>query len=99
MFGVPELLRRFGGLARLLAVGPVVLALELLDAARRVHELHLAGEERVAGRADFDGNVLLRTARHEFIAATARDGRLNIFGVNAGFHEWSPFASQNATLL
>jgi len=37
------------GLAGLLAVGPVVLALELLDAARGVDVLHLAGEERMAG--------------------------------------------------
>src|SRR5438270_5247759 len=55
-------LRSFGSdLARLLAVGPVVLALELLDAAGRVHELHLAGEEGVTRRADFDGDVLLGT--------------------------------------
>src|SRR5688572_17223704 len=39
---------RGGGVARLLALVPVVFALELLDAARRVHVLHLAGEERVA---------------------------------------------------
>src|SRR5205085_8795383 len=50
-----------GLLAALLAAGPVVLLLELLDAAGRVHELHLAGEERVRGAGDVqrDQRVLL----------------------------------------
>src|SRR5262249_3264904 len=77
-----------GGLALLLAVGPVVLLLEFLDAAGRVDELHLAGEERVTRRADFDGDVLLGASCDELVAATARDGRLDVFGVNAGLHEF-----------
>src|SRR5262249_24068198 len=70
----------FGGLGRLLldllAVAPVVPALELLDPAGGVHVLHLAGEERVAGRADLDGDVLSRAAGDELVAATAGHGRL-----------------------
>src|SRR5262249_22428423 len=74
------------GFAGLLAVGPGVLALELLDAAGGIDVLHLAGEERMAGRADFDGDVLPGAARDEFVAATAGNGRFDVFGVNAAFH-------------
>src|SRR4051794_12118569 len=70
---VRQLLRLGGGVG-LLAVAPVVLLLELLDAAGGVDELHLAGEERVARRADFDGNVLAGAARGELVAAAAGDG-------------------------
>src|SRR5262245_40339278 len=47
-------------LALALALVPVVLLLELLDAAGGIDELHLAREERVAGGADFDRDVLAR---------------------------------------
>src|SRR5262249_10350064 len=70
----------------LAAVGPVVLALELLDAAGRVHVLHLAGEERVTGRADLDRDVLLRAARLELVAAAAGDGGFFVLRVDAVFH-------------
>src|SRR5437588_8177436 len=87
MLSRKRLLLLFRGLALgLFAIAPVVLLLELLDAAGRVDELHLAGEERVARRTDFDGDVLLGAARDELVAATARDGRLNVFGVDAGLH-------------
>src|SRR5579872_3674822 len=88
------LLRRLGLGGRLgtlfLALVPVVLALELLDPAGGVHVLHLAGEERVAGRADFDGDVLLRAARDELVAAAAGHGRLDVLGMNPGFHGNAP---------
>src|SRR3974390_918181 len=74
------------GLLGLLALVPVVLLLELLDAARRVHVLHLAGEERMARRADFDGDILLGAARLEFVAATALDGRFFILGMDVFLH-------------
>ena len=45
-----------GGFAR---VGGGVLAAEALDAAGGVDQLLLAGEERVAGGADFDDDVAL----------------------------------------
>src|SRR6059058_2892396 len=48
-----------GGLFALLALVPAVFPLELLHAARRVDELHLAREERMARRADFDVDVFL----------------------------------------
>src|SRR5207245_2166394 len=85
---IENLFRRFGGsgFAGLLALVPVVLLLELLNAAGGINELHLAGEEGVAGRADFDGDVLLGAARLELVAAAAGDGRVFVFGVNAGLH-------------
>src|SRR5438309_213280 len=77
----------FGGFgALLLALVPVVLALELFNAPGSVDVLHLAGKERVASRADFDRDVFARAACDKLVAATANDGRLNVFGVNAGFH-------------
>src|SRR5262249_5013801 len=83
-----EPLLRLGGLALGgLALAPVVLALELLDAARGVHVLHLAGEERVTGRADFDRDVLARAARDELVAAAAGHRRLDVFRVNAFLHD------------
>src|SRR5262245_2989470 len=84
-----QLLGRLG-LAGLLAVGPVVLFLELLDTSGRVHELHFAREERVTGRADFDVDCLARAARGEFVAATAGHGCLNVFRMNAVFHGLTP---------
>src|SRR5262249_25995229 len=83
-----QVLLLLGSLAfGLLALVPVVLALELLDAAGGVHELHLAGEERVADRADFDVDILACAAGHELVAATAGHGRFHVFRVNAFFHD------------
>src|SRR5262249_34147747 len=79
------LLGGVGGL--LLALVPVVLLLELLDAARRVDVLHLPGEERVARRADFHRDVLARAAGHELVAAAARDCRLDVLRMNPRFHD------------
>src|SRR5688572_10995166 len=81
-----SLLRRFG-LAGLLAVGPVVLLLELLDAAGGVQELHLAGEERMARRADFDVDGLARAARGKLVATTAGDGCVGVDGMDGLFHD------------
>src|SRR5436309_14146381 len=66
---IENLLRRRRGVAGVLglALVPVVLALELLDPAGGVHELHLAGEEGVAGRADLDRDVLARAAGDELV--------------------------------
>src|SRR5262249_48181632 len=83
--------RGFGGLGLFLALVPVVLLLELLDAAGGVHELPLAGEERVARRADFDVDDLARAARRELVAAAAGDGRFLVLGVDVGFHGWGPY--------
>src|SRR5262249_26289115 len=77
--------------AGLLASGPVVLALELLDTAGRIDELHLAGKKRMADRANFDGDVLLGTARGELVAATAGHRRGFILGMDLFFHGSLPF--------
>src|SRR5262249_26581286 len=69
-----------------LALVPAEFLLELLDAAGGVDELHLAREERMARRADFDVDVLLRAARGELVAAAARHGRFFVLRVNAFFH-------------
>src|SRR6516164_4621233 len=80
----------FGGL--LAALGPVVLALELLAPAGGIDVLHLAGEEGMAGGADFHRDLLACAARGELVAAAADDGGLGVFGMNAGFHDGSPLA-------
>src|SRR5262249_48770858 len=84
-------LLRLGGLGLgLLAVAPVVLLLEPLHPAGGVHELHLAGEERVTGRADLDGDVLARAAGGELVATAAGHSGLDVFGVDVGFHGRPP---------
>src|SRR6266852_1752853 len=82
------------GLLGLLALVPVVLFLELLDAARGVNELHLAGEERMAHRTDFGVDVLLGAARGKLVAAAARDGRFFVFGVDVFFHGIARFGKR-----
>src|SRR6266699_2450020 len=79
------LLGRFDDLS-LLALVPVVLALELLDAAGGVHVLHLARKERMACRANLDGDVLARAARIELVAAATGYRGLDVLRVNAFFH-------------
>src|SRR5262249_26672027 len=82
----PDLLGAFG-FASLLAAGPVVLPLELLNAPGGIDELHLAGEERVTDRADFDRNVLLGAARGELVAAATSDGRFFVLGMDVLLHD------------
>jgi hypothetical protein len=73
-----------------LALVPVVFALELLDTPGRINVLHFAGEERMARGADFDGDVLFGTASDKLVAAPTGDGRLEIFRMDAFFHDSSP---------
>src|SRR2546423_1808537 len=74
---------RLRGRFRLLAVALV----EAVNAARRVNQLLLAREERVALRADFDVDVaLLRRARLERAAAGAVDVRRVVVGMNSLLH-------------
>jgi hypothetical protein len=69
-------------------VGPVlVLLLEFLHAAGRIHELHFAGEERVARRADFDVDVFLGAARLKLVATAADHVGFIILGVTVFFHD------------
>ena len=83
---------------------PAELLLEFFDSARGVNELHLAGEERMARRANFDGDGLLGASRRELIAATASHGCFFVFGVNAFLHDrtlnsrWGPGKSRGMSL-
>ena len=77
---VPE--RQSRASARLLAE----LLAEALHASRRIDEALLAGEERVALRADVRVNLGLRGASLERIAAGALHSRRMILGMDIGFH-------------
>ena len=62
---------------------------EALDAAGGINELLLAGEERMAIRADFDIQLVAldrRTSR-EIVPAGAMHRNGVIVGVDTGFHE------------
>src|SRR5271169_5846749 len=67
--------------------GRRVLLAKFVDAATGVHDFLLAGVKRMAVRADFylqvvsDGRASL-----ELIPASASDGDVMVFGMNAGFH-------------
>ena len=69
-----------------------VFLLKTLDAAGGVYEFLLAGEERVATRADFDAEHISfdGRARLESMAASAMYGYGMVVGVDTGFHD-SPF--------
>jgi len=64
-----------------------VAAVESVDAAGRINQLLLAGEERMAGRADFHVQVALfsRSSLKCFAARTG-DGHFLISGMNFWFH-------------
>src|SRR6266545_698199 len=64
-----------------------VAGLELLDPARGVHELLLAGEERVAVRADLDVEVAARRAGLDDVPAVAHDLRGLVVGVDRFLHD------------
>src|SRR5262249_3510188 len=63
-----------------------VALLEPPDAAGRVDQLLLPREERVAGRAYLDSQVLLRRTGREGVPARAMDHDLDVFGMNALLH-------------
>jgi len=72
--------------------GVGVLLGEAFDASSGIHELLLAGEERVAIGANFDAQhvALDGGASGESVPTGTVDGNGVIVGVNTGFHE-SPF--------
>jgi hypothetical protein len=72
--------------------GVCVFLLEALDTAGGVDEFLLAGEERMAARADFDAQHLALHSRAslEGVAAGAMHRYGMIVRVNTGFHE-APF--------
>jgi hypothetical protein len=64
-----------------------IALVEAIDASRGVDQLLFAGEERVAGRANFDVQVaLLGRARLERLAASAGNSYIDVFWVNSWFH-------------
>src|SRR6185295_2174710 len=63
-----------------------VLAVEPLDPTGRVHQLLLAGEERMARRADLDVDGRDRGARLDDMAAGADDRRLVVPRMNTFLH-------------
>src|ERR1700693_1239354 len=69
------------------AGGLLLVALaEALDAAGRVHQLLLAGEEGMALAADVDLQRFLRRVRDPGLAAGAVDLDLVVFGVDVLLH-------------
>src|SRR5215469_9541334 len=94
---------RFAAAVELLLFGCCVLAAEALDASGSIDQLLLAGEERVAGRADFENDVtLVGRAGLEVAAAGAADVDLLVLGVDAFLgHGVNPFVAnppQNGSL-
>src|SRR5262245_30793409 len=85
-----------GGGTRLCARGGgfllLVLLAEALHAARRVHQLVLAGEEGVARRADFRAERAARGTGFDDVAARAGDAGRWVDGMNLGLHVLLLFA-------
>jgi hypothetical protein len=67
-----------------------VFLLEALHPSGGIDELLLAGEERMALRADFHLEVAKRRAGLENISADAGDGGTLVVGMDAFFHRKSP---------
>jgi hypothetical protein len=70
---------------RLLALVPVAAPIAI-DATGRIDQLLLAGEERVAGRADLHPDLLHGRSGLEHVPADAHDLALMIGGVNLLLH-------------
>src|SRR5271169_3368780 len=64
-----------------------ILAAEALHASSGIHQLLLAGEERMAGRADFYADIaFVGRPRDKRIAARAMHTHFVISGMNGCFH-------------
>src|SRR3954454_12072782 len=61
-------------------------ALEPLDPAAGIHQLLLAGVERMAGGADLHVKLRLRGARIELVIARAPNVRQHVLGVDPSLH-------------
>ena len=64
--------------------------LEAIDAAAAIHQLLLAGEERMTLRANFDPQLLFGGAGFERFAAHAAHDSLLILGMDLFLHAISP---------
>ena len=63
-------------------------AVKFLDAAGAIDKLLFARVERVAGGADFDGDLFLGGTGCEAVSATAGDRCVDVFRMDVGFHDW-----------
>ena len=66
--------------------GSLKTSLELVNASAGIDKLLLAGEERVAFRANFNADAVLSGAGHEFFAASALYSDFLVFGMYSCFH-------------
>src|SRR6185436_5874436 len=71
---------------RSLGVFRSVLLTEAIDATLRIDELVLAGEERMAVRADFDVERAARRAGLDDVSARAGDAARRVDGVRVRLH-------------
>ena len=69
----------------------IVFFLELLDAARCVNQLLLLGVEGMAVGADFHVQILNCGTGMNLVAAGTLDNRFLVFGMDAGFHDITPY--------
>jgi len=65
-----------------------IFAIELLDASCRVNPLLLAGEKRMAGRADFYAEVSDSRTRLKGVATRTSHCADFILRMNVGFHNF-----------
>jgi hypothetical protein len=70
-----------------------VLFLESLDATGAVHVLLLAGEKRMAGRANLQVNLAFGRSRVPRLATGATDNGFDIFRMNSLLHATVSFRS------
>ena len=64
-----------------------IALVEAIDASSGIDQLLFAGEERMAGRTDFDVQIaFLGRASFEGLAASAGYGNFDVFWVNSWFH-------------
>jgi len=70
-----------------------VFLVEALDAACGINELLLAGKEGMAGRTDFNLDILYRRTGLDDIAARTGNGGEFVFGMDTLFHVFPPDAS------
>ena len=65
---------------------PGIFLFEFLDTAGGVDQFLFAGEEGMAGRADFHADLAVHRAHFDFSATGADGFDLMIFRMNIGFH-------------
>ena len=66
--------------------------LEAIDASAGIHQLLLAGEERMALGADINLQLLLRAAGFKRLTAHAANDGLAVLGMDSFFYDFSPLS-------